>query len=113
MFIFHTQQIHINTNMSKVFQVISIDFKNPLTGEVKKNCQFLGLAPFTLNELREFKKTDASVGDFIQDIRVFSPENPLDYVDEIPEMRDLINGISELGDELSESDNSNAAANNS
>ena len=88
--------------MSKIFQVISVDFKNPLTGEVKKGQQFLGLAVFTAEELKSFRESKKTLGDMIKNIKIFEPEDPMKYAESDPNMKDLIEGLNQMKSELEE-----------
>lgn len=82
--------------MDPVFQIVSIDFHNPLTGTNHTNQQFLGLAVFSAADLDALAKSGKTLGDLITNIRIHKPEDPLSYAKDIPEMKDLVEGIREL-----------------
>ena len=83
-----------------MFQVITLSFKNPKTGEEKKGHHFLGLAAFSKEEFEEIRK--ASLGEVLTGIVIGEPEDPLKYAKEHPEIKDLMDGVASLQQEYEE-----------
>lgn len=82
---------------SGMFQIIKISFRNPLTGEEKKDVHFMGPAAFSKEEFDQLKSK--TLGELITAISIGEPEDPMKYAHTDPEIKDLMDSFADLGQE--------------
>lgn len=83
-----------------MFQCIRISIRKPDGTITTRDA----LAPAFMTE-EEFKHIqDKPLGEVLTDIRIFPPENPVDYVEDHPEMKDLMEGIKDLAAQIKDDD---------
>lgn len=83
---------------SGMFQVIKISFRNPDTGEEIKDVHFLGPAAFSKEDFERIKHHN--LGDVVTGLVIGAPEDPMKYADTNPEIKDLMDSMADLREEL-------------
>lgn len=80
-----------------MIQVVKISFKNPDTGEIVTS-HFMGPAAFTKDEFDKIKQQ--RLGDVVTALVIGEPEDPMDYAESHPEMKDLMESMADLREEI-------------